>query len=302
MQIDHCLILAAGLGTRMGDIGKVLPKILWPVFEKTLLELQIDFAKSLGISNIFINTHHLSDSIQEFINKRNLSVTPIYEKELLDIGGAIYNLAASEDVQYKGNLLILNGDQFLCFDENFYSRGLDELSISDVVLFGITVPSGKGYRETILEGSTLTEIAPPSVSGHSYNTYSGVGLVALDKLTPRVGAQAFFNSVADFKSRKINMLLPESYEYWDFGTVERYWESSFKLLSQKNSKFYHFMVRSNSIVSEKNHGNGYNATNGIINLSEVVMDEMSDVQAIIFDGPVRIEKKGIYYQKTVDFI
>jgi len=42
MQIDYCLILAAGFGTRMGKIGKKLPKVHGPDFEKSLLELQVD--------------------------------------------------------------------------------------------------------------------------------------------------------------------------------------------------------------------------------------------------------------------
>ena len=49
MQIDYALILSAGLGTRMGEIGKILPKVLWPIYFKSLLELQIRYCQSLGI-------------------------------------------------------------------------------------------------------------------------------------------------------------------------------------------------------------------------------------------------------------
>ena len=55
MKIDYALLLAAGYGTRMGIIGKELPKVLWPVYEKTLLELQVDYLKELGVKNIFLN-------------------------------------------------------------------------------------------------------------------------------------------------------------------------------------------------------------------------------------------------------
>ena len=41
MQLDFAYILAAGKGTRMGEIGKVVPKPLWPIYEKSLLELQV---------------------------------------------------------------------------------------------------------------------------------------------------------------------------------------------------------------------------------------------------------------------
>ena len=56
MKVDHVLILAAGKGTRMGKIGKVLPKVLWPIFAKNLIELQVSFAKKLAPnSNIYAN-------------------------------------------------------------------------------------------------------------------------------------------------------------------------------------------------------------------------------------------------------
>ena len=53
----RALILAAGKGTRMGEIGKVLPKVLWPIYERSLLELQVQYAKSLGIKDIYIKNH-----------------------------------------------------------------------------------------------------------------------------------------------------------------------------------------------------------------------------------------------------
>ena len=39
MLPERVLILAAGLGTRMGPLGEVLPKVLWPVFELSLIHI-----------------------------------------------------------------------------------------------------------------------------------------------------------------------------------------------------------------------------------------------------------------------
>ena len=56
MKVDNILILAAGKGTRMGEIGKKIPKVLWPIFDKTLLEWQILYAKQfVGNAQIYIN-------------------------------------------------------------------------------------------------------------------------------------------------------------------------------------------------------------------------------------------------------
>ncbi len=39
MQINQALLLCAGLGTRMGNIGKHIPKPLWPIFEKKFIRV-----------------------------------------------------------------------------------------------------------------------------------------------------------------------------------------------------------------------------------------------------------------------
>ena len=91
MQIDYCLILSAGFGTRMGEIGKSLPKVLWPVFEKSLLELQVEYVKTLGIPKIFINLHHQKELILESVRNKAVFDEVIFltEEEILDIGGGI---------------------------------------------------------------------------------------------------------------------------------------------------------------------------------------------------------------------
>ncbi len=70
MQVKNALILAAGKGTRMGEIGKRLPKVLWPIFEKSALELEVAYAKELGAENIYINSHHYTDELLSFVEKR----------------------------------------------------------------------------------------------------------------------------------------------------------------------------------------------------------------------------------------
>ena len=92
MIVENALILAAGAGTRMGEIGKVLPKVLWPVFECSLLELEVLYAQSLGVKNIFINSHYYTKEILEHVkeNPTFKNVTILLEKEPIDIGGAVH--------------------------------------------------------------------------------------------------------------------------------------------------------------------------------------------------------------------
>ena len=60
-------ILAAGLGTRLKNLTKDLPKPLIKVKGKSLLEWNILKLKTAGIDHIIINTHYLGSRIEEAI-------------------------------------------------------------------------------------------------------------------------------------------------------------------------------------------------------------------------------------------
>jgi NDP-sugar pyrophosphorylase family protein len=226
MQIDFALILSAGLGTRMGEIGKKLPKALWPVFYKSLLELQIDYCHDLGIKKIFINVHFLADEIKNYIksDKKFKDIILLHEDPLLDSGGAIHNMAQRNDVNYKGTVLLVNSDQFLFFDKKYFQEALTNLKDARASLFGIKVDKAAKYNETILVNGQLKEIKK-SNGMNDYVTYSGLGILKLDGLKPVPGISRFFETVTDYQKEKVCFVVPESFEYWDFGTAEIYFNS-----------------------------------------------------------------------------
>jgi NDP-sugar pyrophosphorylase family protein len=226
MQIDYALILCAGLGTRMGDIGKKLPKALWPIFSKSLLELQVDYCHDLGIKKIFINTHFLSEEIEKYLNsdEKFANITVLHEDPLLDSGGAIHNMASRGDVNYTGNLLLVNSDQFLFFDKKYFIEALSGLENSRASLFGITVDKSAKYNETVLEDNRLKEIRKAD-GQKDYVTYSGLGVLKLDGLDPIGGPTKFFETVANYKKERVEFIVPSNFEYWDFGTAEIYFNS-----------------------------------------------------------------------------
>lgn len=237
MQIDYALILSAGMGTRMGEIGKKLPKPLWPIFSKTLLELQVDFCLEIGIKKIFINTHFLSEEIKLFIKSSSKfeKIIQLHEEMLLDSGGAIHNMASRGDVNYSGNVLLLNADQFLFFDKSVIDESVLDLVNNRAVLFGINVDKSEKYNELIISNGKLVEISKPS-GIESFVTYSGLGLLKLDGLLAEPGGSKFFDSVANFKKEFILVRTPGLYEYWDFGTADHYFNNIMRLFSENEGR------------------------------------------------------------------
>lgn len=257
MKIDYCLILAAGFGTRMGEIGKILPKVLWPVFEKSLLELEIEYARSLGIKKIFINLHHQADIIQKFLNQiDHHDITVLFEPEILDVGGAVHNLANHKSVNYNGNLLILNSDQFLFFDKKYFLDGLKLIQSHASCLFMIQVDKAGKYNKVDIKedtsGSYFKNIIPASeVKEDKFWTYSGNSLVNLGKISPIQGKTNFYQTVAIYDRESVPVLKLTKLSYWDFGTLSRYVDSLIKIINcVKNNEadeFINFLVRVNAL-------------------------------------------------------
>jgi NDP-sugar pyrophosphorylase family protein len=261
MQIDYCLILAAGFGTRMGTVGQKLPKVLWPVFEKSLLELQVAYARSLGISKIYINLHYMGTEIEKFCLGRPVfeGVKFLWEKpDILDIGGAIHNLASQPDIKYKGKLLVLNADQFFYLRKEDLDRFLQPVAKFPAALFTYWVNTSLGYNALEINSDrTVKSIVnnkdlPP---GKTVETYTGISFVDLSKLEKISGRSSFFDSVCPFSKKKIPAILLANVDYWDFGTVKRFWETTFHLLetyrSHSNHPFLRFLVSEKAIKTWK---------------------------------------------------
>ncbi len=307
MKIDSCLILSAGLGTRMGPIGKILPKPLWPLFEKKILEVQISFAQSLGINKIFVNGHHCSDQLRIFLEqinqKKSQKINFLHEEELLGSGGGVHNLAEKES--YKGNLLYLAGDQFYIFDKKYLEKSVEELSTNHSILFGLTVKKSEIYNRLILENNYLKNIEGPN--SNSPVTFSGMGLINLNKLTPVKGISSFFDTIANYKENKIKVITPPKAEYWDFGTSKNYFDSCFRLLDSTESKFLEFCKKDNvfDLKIKKSDAYGVNSGKNLINLTKKKVINPQNQKAIVMEiqnDELEVKFPGIYLNEISERI
>ena len=79
----NAIILAAGMGNRLSPLTEDIPKGMVKLFEKSLLEMQIDIFKQYDINDITIVTGHLGEKITfpdiNYIKNQNFSLTNINE-------------------------------------------------------------------------------------------------------------------------------------------------------------------------------------------------------------------------------
>lgn len=300
MNHKTCLILSAGFGTRMGNIGKELPKPLWPIYEKTILDLQILFARRIGCEKIFVNIHHGHEQFHDFNNK---NVEIIHEPDLLGSGGAIHNLIPKIDNK-TDSLIYIAGDQFYFFEEEIFQKGFDRLNDYNAVLFSMNAEAGTHYGKLILGDEELKDIEKSGQNGHAqnYTTFSGIGILNLNSLNYQEGYSDFFNTVADYKNKKVLILNPKEQEYWDFGTYDLYFLNMFKLLKGEG-EFYDFCIKNKALLKEKigfkkkNYGKG--GSTDFINLLERELPKDFGGHSIVmnpFNHKNSFKGPGIYFK------
>jgi len=106
------MILAAGMGTRLGDICKDTPKVLLDINGMTVLERILMKLSGHGFNDIIINVHHLAariiDAVNELQDRIDVKISISDETdELLETGGGLYRVK-----DFFGNkpFLVYNGD------------------------------------------------------------------------------------------------------------------------------------------------------------------------------------------------
>ena len=119
MTIKKAMILAAGFGKRMLPLTEHTPKSLIKIGPKNLLERSIELLIKIGINELVINTHYLSDKIDSFLESRNygISISIVKENELLDTGGGVLNATKKFE---NSPFFILNPDTI--WNKNYYEE------------------------------------------------------------------------------------------------------------------------------------------------------------------------------------
>ena len=113
------MILAAGFGTRLKPLTIGLPKPMFPLLNRPLLEHTLQFLSSQGIQDIIVNVHHLPEKIVEYFGDgTDFGVRLQFSREE-EILGTAGGLKKAQSFLEKETFLVLNSD--VLADINFDS-------------------------------------------------------------------------------------------------------------------------------------------------------------------------------------
>jgi len=255
------LILAAGLGTRLLPFTEDLPKPLFPVAGRPLLDIIIDNLQAAGCKSIIINTHHLHHQIEAFIASQDYAI-PVYtryEPVILGTGGAIKNVA---DFWDDKPFVVINSDIVTDIDlKNVYDFHLNHdhpatLVLHDDPLFNSVSVGDNDFitgfhdppvftdppaafvcspqNRSIEESQRNAEIKLSSNEAQRL-TFTGIQVLnpeVLDLIPDKI----FANSIDAYRSlisenKKVCVFISKN-DYWkDIGTPERYQQVVFEKMA-----------------------------------------------------------------------
>lgn len=118
-SISKAILFAAGLGTRLKPFTDNHPKALAMVNGKTLLERNIEYLKSFGVTEFVVNVHHFTNQIKDFLKSKNNFGVTIHisdeSDEVLETGGG---LVKAKKFLETDTFLVMNVDILTDLDIN----------------------------------------------------------------------------------------------------------------------------------------------------------------------------------------
>lgn len=185
------MILAAGKGTRLGDITFEIPKPMIQYKGKPLLEYNLNLCVGNEIREIFINTHHLADTITSYFKdgeKFGAKITYSYEEKLLGTAGALNNFK-----KYLSSepFFVIYGDNVCEFPLNKLIDKFNDTGSLAVIAFH--------YREDV------------SQSGIAEFGYNDKILRFIEKPSPGISKSKWVNAGIYLLSPKIFKFIPNGF-------------------------------------------------------------------------------------------
>ena len=208
------VVMAGGLGTRLGNVSKKTPKSLIEVHGKPMLHHILEWAKAQGCMHVLILTGHLGEQF-EGITHPGMALTFHQENEPLGTGGALWN--AKELLEQR--FLLVWGDDWHPIEYRPLIK-LHESSNSPLTMTVTQVHDSNNLRH---ENGRLIQYDKHLESTEALTGYeAGTSLVEKSTVLKygKEGKWSWEETVYPALSGKAVVHLNDT-KFWDIGTPER---------------------------------------------------------------------------------
>lgn len=218
------LVLAAGIGSRLGDLTKNTPKCLLPVAGRPLLDYWCETLSAAGVTDVYINTHHHAGQVRNFIAAKpcGLNFVEGYEETLLGSAGTLR--AAYDFLRNEERFFIIYADNYAEIDlsrlREFHSQSVNPPLV--LVAYPTPEPTRCGILELSESGRVIAFEEKPA---HPKTNYANSGIHVA---TPELFRWVPESVPADIGFHVLPRLVGKMYGYvtnefiQDIGTPEAY--------------------------------------------------------------------------------
>jgi len=219
------LIICGGKGTRVQQINKEIPKAMFPIAGKPILQHQIEWLKKYGINEIVFCIGYLGDQIIDFFGDGSkFGIVAEYSKETepLGTGGAIKNAQEFVDDTF----LVVFGDLMIDMNlENLLTFHKKHSGLATIVVHKTDHPWDSDLIKLDNNGKIVEIIKKPGKMERYPSEISKTSIYVLEK-----DVMEMIHGKCDFEQEILPKIvnLGKAFGYYteefikDMGTPERY--------------------------------------------------------------------------------
>ena len=156
------VLLAGGKGRRLKPFTTTIPKPLFPIGEKPILQIIIEQLKEFGVDEYIISLGYLGELIKAFLGdgeKYNTKISYVTEETPLGTAGAISLLPELND-----DYIFMNGDILSTIDfTEAYNEHKKSKALMTICTFEKTTKSSLGVLELSINGEVQDYLEKPEL-------------------------------------------------------------------------------------------------------------------------------------------
>ncbi len=181
----RAVILAAGIGSRLGDLTRDRPKCLLPIKHNlTLIDYQIMSLSKVGISerDIFVIGGHRIDTLKEHLSGKDVNL--VYNSRFREWNNiySFYLIKEISELRGKGNFVLLNSDLF--FHEDILDYLLAHSGKNCVVVDTSCSDLGWEKMKVSVEGDMVVRFGKDIPPDRAKGEYIGMAKFEMSSIGP----------------------------------------------------------------------------------------------------------------------
>lgn len=234
-KITQAVILAGGRGINMRPFTFEMPKGLFPVSGKPILEHIMELLQKFAVRDIIFSIGHLGEKIKEHFadgKKFGVNISYIQEKEEVGTGGA---LILAKKLIKSDAFLVIHGDILVDINlSDFITYHNENEGLATIAVTSVVDPSSFG--EVVLHGSKILQFIEKPQRGKQRSQLISCGLYVLEKeifnYLPKVGKAQLEDIFPKLAQNNLLVGFPFEGSFMDIGTPKSY-ERAIKEWSSK---------------------------------------------------------------------